>query len=119
MGYLKKHIKSGIKVGDTVKVTRIAEDNENGWGSKWNSMGHMDCYVGKKHTVIGDGEKLGFELESIKGGHSFYFPYFVLKKVNPKKAVKKKIHEYIEKNIYFDEDKKPLKKIVSMILKEL
>jgi hypothetical protein len=64
---------TGLKVGDTVKVVRTAEDGENGWGNDW--VPEMNKYVGKEYT-----------LNRIKGSSGLYvgnwdFPYFVLEKV--------------------------------------
>jgi hypothetical protein len=64
---------TGLKVGDTVRVVRTAEDGEDGWNNDW--VPEMNKYVGNEYT-----------LNRIKGNSGLYigawdFPYFVLEKV--------------------------------------
>ena len=67
---------TGIKVGDTVKVTRVAETGEMGWDVYWND--EMKGNVTQKITEIrGNGN--GFRLED-----GYVYPFFVLEVVkNP------------------------------------
>ena len=79
--YLEGHRNCGIKVGDQVRVTRKAEDNENGWGDFW--VEDMDAEVGKILIVVEDYKKYGFacqenlEENALRWG----YPYFVLEKI--------------------------------------
>lgn len=75
--YLKGHEASGIKVGDKVKVTRAADDWENGWNNTWITS-EMDECVGETWEVIADNAKTGFQLEA--PGY-YEYPYFVLEVV--------------------------------------
>ena len=68
---------NGLKKGDYVKVTRKAEDFEDGWGTMWNSS--MDDSVDKVLQVKDcDCPGCGIQLEDYK-----HYPYFVLEKVEP------------------------------------
>lgn len=100
MSYVEEQRASGIKVGDRVRVKRIANNNENGWGYSW--VNRMDYTVGKVYTVCDIGnENKGFGLNNsdIDGdpksdptehGRCFwYYPWFVLEKLDPETKVKK------------------------------
>lgn len=68
-----------VKAGDYVKITRKAQDYENGWDNVWSSK--MDEYVGKIVKVLRtDIYEEGISLSC--SGTCYFFPYFVLKKVN-------------------------------------
>ena len=70
---------NNVKVGDYVKITRKAQDYENGWDNVWSS--EMDEYVGKIVKVLRtDIYEEGISLSC--SGTCYFFPYFVLKKVN-------------------------------------
>lgn len=73
--------------GDTVKVTRKAISRENGWCDVWSRM--MDPAVGKTGTVIsGVSSEYPHSIEvKIAGIPNFYYPDFVLKKIEPKPVV--------------------------------
>lgn len=67
-----------VKAGDYVKITRKAQDYENGWDNVWDSK--MDKYVGRTVMVL--------RTDTLEEGISlscpdtfYYFPYFVLEKV--------------------------------------
>lgn len=63
----------GIKVGSKVKVTRRAEDGEQGWGAIW--MTRMNRYVGSVGTIDEIHQKDGLAIDE------WFFPYFVLEPV--------------------------------------
>lgn len=91
MKYTMGHNKSGIKVGDTVKILRKAKNRERGWENGW--IPEMDMAVGKIGLVVNDKKEIGFDLEvkEVKIGKNqivLSYPYFVLEKV--KVAPKKK-----------------------------
>ena len=69
--YIDGHEASGFKVGDKVRVTRIAEDVEDGWGACWATG--MDQTVNQVFKINMDGREDGFFLSN-----GFYYPYFVL-----------------------------------------
>lgn len=77
MDYLEGHRASGLKPGDKVRVTRVAEAFEQGWKNEWTD--DMDDFIGKKHTIKNDEGVLGFSIED-KDGYFYCFPYFVLEK---------------------------------------
>jgi len=70
----------GIKVGDQVRVLRIAKDDEMGWKLDWDEW--MDEAIGNIYEVI--------EISPIDGillnidDNSWYFPFFVLEKIEGK-----------------------------------
>jgi len=70
--YINRTLRSGIKPGDKVKVTRTTFSYEKGWQNQW--VKDMDEYVGNIYTVGGSDIGNGFFLEG------YYFPYFVLEK---------------------------------------
>lgn len=73
--YLAFHNASGLKVGDTVKVVRIAKDYEMGWGDIWS--GYMNDFVDRTYKITGDATWCGWELDN-----KWTFPTFVLQKVD-------------------------------------
>lgn len=81
--YKKRQAECGLKVGDTVKIFRKAEDNEDGWGNIWPE--DADTWVGKTGKIVGDGEGGGFKVFYEEENDCCYFPYFVLEKVEEKK----------------------------------
>lgn len=82
MGYLEEHKKSGLKVGDKVKIIREAEDYENGWENGWSV--EMDVHVGEIGEIVGDHSTLGFDVKFNCDSVAWCFPYFILKKIEPK-----------------------------------
>lgn len=71
---------NGIKAGDRLRVTRKAEDYEDGWSDFWDDC--MDTVVGKVvKTFCPSGDNGGI-LCQIEGNECLWsFPYFVLEKV--------------------------------------
>jgi len=81
--YLKAHRNSGIEVGDTVRVLRKADRNEQGWYAGWVDM--MDFCIGKEFNVLNDEGITGFKLStSTSAGGGFSFPWFVLEIIKKK-----------------------------------
>lgn len=72
LSYVERQNRCGIKVGDLVKIKRMPESQEDGWGDTTDPK--MQELVGTYHKVTYDGRHLGLKV----GG--FYFPYFVLQK---------------------------------------
>lgn len=79
--YLEGHMNCGIKVGDRVRVTRKAEDLENGWGDFWAE--DMDTEIGQTLIVVEDYKKYGFACQKTLDENDLYraYPYFVLEKI--------------------------------------
>jgi hypothetical protein len=79
--YLAMQEASGIKVGDTVRVLRKAEEGEMGWTDDWASS--MDECVGKTGIVEGfrgdGGIRVNFSDD--KRWEAWNFPFFVLEKI--------------------------------------
>lgn len=70
---------NNIKVGDYVKITRIATTYENGWGKVWNDS-RMNHLVNKVCKIVDIHDRYGISLNL--GSCYFWVPYFVLAKVN-------------------------------------
>ena len=84
-GYISGHRKSGIKVGDAVKVVRTAKSYEGGWGNTWED--EMSSLVDEDGIVTEDNGKDGFTVsiedvtESGAGPSIYGFPYFVIERL--------------------------------------
>ena len=70
--------KNDIKIGDLVKVTRIASAFESGWGEAWFDI--MNKQVGKILRV----KRIDEINSGIRLDDNFYYPFFVLEKVKKK-----------------------------------
>lgn len=66
--------------GDIVRVTRVAQDDENGWCNGW--VPAMNAWVGKKCRVVADAGSSGVRCENLGGTDWWSFPAFVLEKVS-------------------------------------
>lgn len=75
--YLLNHKASGLKVGDSVRVTRVVANWAGGWQNVWAEE-EMDQFVGRVVTITGDHGTHGFLLS----GGDCQFPYFVLELVD-------------------------------------
>jgi hypothetical protein len=74
---------SGIEVGDTVRVVRIARDYEMGWGCFWATS--MDDTIGLEGEVIGVTDE---SIEVVMGEcDDWHYPFFVLEIVEKKAVV--------------------------------
>ena len=71
---------SKLKVGDVVKITRKAEDGENGWDNSW--VEEMDVFVGKNGVVVDSPSDEGVKVFCLEAGDYYSFPEFVLKKID-------------------------------------
>lgn len=67
-----------LEEGDTVRVTRIAEDGEFGWPNKWIRV--MDASVNYTFLVVRNDRLLKGVVLKI-GNKDCSFPWFVLKRV--------------------------------------
>lgn len=83
---------NGLKKGDYVKVTRTAENYEDGWNYVWDSR--MDNSVGKILRV----EEVITYKEYIVLEDSFGYPYFVLEKVEKDELYSEHLKRWIEDN---------------------
>jgi len=73
-----------FKQGDSVKVLRKAKQNEKGWSLAW--VEHMDQAIGKTFKVKNDtGTSEGVILSGSGGISDFYYPHFILEKVDKPK----------------------------------
>mgnify|MGYP001559844297 CR=1 FL=1 len=76
--YLEEHNKCGLRVGDKVKVFRLAFNYENDWNNVW--IEEMDNSLNKEYIIRRDYKEKGFEI--LIDNHEYCnFPYFVLEKV--------------------------------------
>lgn len=71
--YELNQLASGIKIGDTVRVTGTALSYERGWENTWESG--MTEMVGSTFVVLGI-----YGLHGINSAQ-YGYPYFVLEKV--------------------------------------
>ena len=80
--YKERQAECGLKVGDKVKILREVGDFEDGWGNDW--VPRMSECVGDT-GVIGDmyGAS-GVQVKTDNYG-AYFFPYFVLEKVEEEK----------------------------------
>lgn len=69
---------NGIKIGDKVKVTRIAESYEHGWVNEWDGLS-MNPSINKVCEIVDIHDRYGIRLHL--GVYNCWFPYFVLEKV--------------------------------------
>ena len=91
-----------IKVGDYVKVTRKANENEHGWKGLW--LDDMDESVAKTLMV----KNIGIYVYTIGLENGFYYPYFVLEKIElpkPEYVPFESKEEFIEAYHYHDNAK--------------
>ena len=87
--YEERQAECGLKVGDTVKISQKAEHDENGWNNGWHK--DMDTWVGKTGEIIEDVKGSGFKVFCEEENNSFFFPYFVLEKVEEKKLTRYRV----------------------------
>ena len=80
--YKERQDECGLKVGDKVKILRKVVDYENEWGS-WPK--NADTWVGKICEIIGNSKSGGFKVFCEEENDWWFFPYFVLEKVEEKK----------------------------------
>lgn len=110
--YLILQEASGLKIGDTVKILRRANNYEMGWENIWD-IPAMSNYIGiesKITDINGNGIVLN---------NDYAFPFFVLEKISSAKP-KDPIIEFIEKaNFRCNEERLIVKKLVEMILKRM
>lgn len=96
--YLAFHEASGLKVGDKVKITRKASDNEIGWSNVW--VDKMDRYIGDIGEIIEDDKNDGW-LVDVRGiKHDF--PTFILQKID--EPAKKEEVKYVPEEILVKEN---------------
>lgn len=69
---------NNIKVGDYVKITRIATTYENGWVNEWDGLS-MNPSINKVCEIVDIHDRYGIRLHL--GVYNCWFPYFVLEKV--------------------------------------
>ena len=84
--YEKRQRECGLKVGDKVKILRKVVDYEDGWGNSWPE--DMDTLVGKTGEIIEDGGGVGLKVFLEEEYDWWFFPYFVLEKVEDKETPK-------------------------------
>ena len=84
--YEERQAECGLKVGDIVKISRKAEDYEDGWDNWWSE--YADTWVGKTGKIIRDCKGGGFKVFCEEKNNWWLFPYFVLEKVEEKKLTR-------------------------------
>lgn len=81
--YKERQNECGLKVGDKVKILRKVVDYEDGWDSCWPE--DANTWVGKTGEILRDGKDAGFKVFLEEENNCWYFPYFVLEKIEEKK----------------------------------
>jgi hypothetical protein len=76
--YIAGHKACGLKVGDRVRLTRVAQSQEQGWGKHWIEI--MNDWVGEILIIDYDSGEDGFHVRE-----GCYYPWFVLKKIGDAK----------------------------------
>ena len=75
----------GYEVGDTVRVTRKAKSDENGWENGWENswVGSMNILIGREVKILRVSESLGYLLDmGVHSAHTpLWFPSFVCERV--------------------------------------
>jgi hypothetical protein len=84
--YEKRQRECGLKVGDKVKILRKAVSFEDGWDNYWSEG--ADTWVGKTGVIIGDSKVVGLKVFLEEEDDWWYFPYFVLEKVEDNETPK-------------------------------
>ena len=84
--YEERQAECGLEVGDFVKILRKAKDDENGWDNYWPE--EADTWVGKTGEIIEDGGGVGLKVFLEEENDWWFFPYFVLEKVEDKETPK-------------------------------
>lgn len=84
--YEERQRECGLKVWDKVKILKKVKSGENGWGTVWSY--EMDSWVNKIGVIIGEDYKAGFKVFLEKENDWWFFPYFVLEKVEDKETPK-------------------------------
>jgi hypothetical protein len=94
--YLKMQENCGIEIGDRVKVLRKAESYENGWSVVWAK--EMDEYIGEVGEVVNI-DSYGILINI--SDESWYFPFFVLEKVEEEDSDMDLREAYIKVKLHF------------------
>jgi hypothetical protein len=81
---VRDYVPTQYKVGQKVKVTRVAKSGENGWNNVWNSS--MNEAVGKTGTVLNQ-DQYGVQLNIDGVGANYYYPEFATELVPAVPAV--------------------------------
>ena len=84
--YEERQRECGLKVGDKVKILRRAEAEEEGWNNDWCES--MNEFIGKIGKVISNQGEAGIKVEVCEFNNWWYFPYFVLEKVEDNETPK-------------------------------
>lgn len=88
--YAERQARCGLKVGDRVRILTLPESGQDGW--KAGVCGSWRHLVGTVHRITNDCKEYGFTVAG------WNFPYFVLEKVEDRKA----IHDDWGKTVYVD-----------------
>lgn len=71
---------NGLKIGDTVKITRKAEDWEEGWNNVWvPGMAEAFDNVGTIENFGDNGIGIEIKFDDTQPNH-FMYPYFIIEK---------------------------------------
>lgn len=80
--YLDSQNKSGLKVGDVVKIARPAFNGQNGWKNSW-----VGGYVNRLGVIKSIDGEFGIRVDIKDSNASYQFPFFCLDKLNQNEIV--------------------------------
>lgn len=86
MSYINEQRKSGLKVGDKVKLIDDAKSNEKGWNNYW--IQGMTKQIGSVGVIEADQKAAGLTVRFPNFDFKYSYPYFVLEKVEVPKVFK-------------------------------
>ncbi len=83
--YIEGEKNCGLKVGDTVKITRTAEYGEGGWSNSWVEDKMFAGKIGKVTSIQVSDNASGIAVNiGSEGIVDYDYPYFVLEKIEEK-----------------------------------
>ena len=84
--YEERQRECGLKVGDKVKILRKVDDYADGWDNEWPE--EADTWIGKIGSITGGKKADGFKVYLKEENDWWFFPYFVLEKVEDNETPK-------------------------------
>ena len=84
--YEERQRECGLEEGDKVKILKKVKSGENGWGTAW--VDEMDSWVNKTGVIVGEDYEAGFKVFLEEENDWWFFPYFVLEKVEDNETPK-------------------------------
>lgn len=102
--YINAQKESGFKVGDTVRILRVPQCNELGWGKHPDPVGRKH-QIGHAGRILSVDKNWGFKVQTPDDRSEFFWPYFVLEPVNKFGEMAPKSKDLDKKTVVPDEPK--------------